>query len=205
MPLFIFEIPKGTVLYHGLQILPITISASGKTALPDTPNPNSYLADPSKARIWGFPFAFVCKKDVLLLDMLSGWNLTKLLERPDMSETEKQALRDVTGFGKTRELSARSPSNHYRNKPKLSTRWLLGPEDGQKRTVADWVCNHGFHGSARDDLLFPTSTVPFDHKARVVIAKPSEFLRPVRIILSKLEKDDRSALLCENRLVRVAG
>ncbi len=198
-------IPKGTVLYHGSRTLPITISASGKTALPDTLYPNSYLADADKCRAWGFPFAFVCKRDVLLLDTLSKWNLTKLLERTDMSETEKQALRDVTGFGKTRELRARSPGNHYRNKPKLSTRWLLGPEDGQKRTVADWVCTHGFHGSGRDDFLFPTSKEPFDHKGRAVIAKPSVFLRPVRITLSKLTKADRSELLCEDRLVRSAG
>jgi len=51
------EIPQGTVLYHGSQTLPITVSASGKSALPDVLNPNAYLAERSKAKGWGFPFS----------------------------------------------------------------------------------------------------------------------------------------------------
>ena len=198
------EIPQGTVLYHASQRLPITLSASGKSALPDVLYPNAYLAERSKAKHWGFPFPFVLKQDVLLLDMLSGWNLTKLLERSDMSETEKDALREVTGFGNRRQLKAKSPINYYRNKPKLTTLWLLNPEGEQKRTVTNWVCSHGFQGFARDDLLIRTSKGPFDNGGHVVIAEPSKLLRPVRIVLSKLEDKDRAALLSEDRLVRSA-
>ncbi len=196
------EIPQGTVLYHGSQTLPITVSASGKSALPDVLNPNAYLAERSKAKSWGFPFPFVLEQDALLLDILSGWNLTKLLERSDMSETERKALREVTGFGNRRQLQAKSLINHYRNKPKLTALWLLNPEGEQKRTVSNWVCSHGFQGFARDDLLIRTSKGPFDNGGHVVIAEPSTLLRPVRIVLSKLDKAGKAALLSEDRLVR---
>ena len=198
------QVPKGTVLYHGSKLLPITASSSGKTILPDPLHPASFLADTNKAGIWGFTFPFVLTKDILLLDMLSGWNLAMLLDRPDMSEVERKAIQDVTGFGITQQQKKR-PINCYRNKPSITMLWLLGSEADEKDIMADWICGHGFEGFARNDLLIHSPKGPIYNSGHLVISRPSEYLKPRRIDLAKLTSKERNLLLNKEREIRNSG
>ena len=198
----LFEIPAGTKLYHHSNKLPISISRSGKSILPDMPQEHSWFTSQGYGTHWGFSFPFRLTKPIAVLDLINRWNIVQLMKRSDIELDSKRALMGATGYGIDQiEMHPIAP---YKSKPLTKLRFSGTLE--YNMPVARWLCSHGFDGYALHSEFRPigysdrgpTNSV-VEWLPVLLIGNPQAYIKPIRVNLSRLTVGEQANLFCKER------
>ena len=128
-----------------------------------------------------------------------------------MDDSTKQLLGERTGFGirdldlsRFTEDELRRAGKYrvpYRNKPRAELRMMQG--NAYVHPINQWLADHDFQGAVIDRVFLPTHHVGIrTFGSTICMANPSEYVKPKRIVIDKLDEIRREALFCETRITR---